>query len=83
MRTLGERPAHGYLTVIRNAGQLLQQEPGDVPTFLRQLEDIGQHWANSFALPDDWGGGEVPFNTVLVRTGSVPDDRSDTVRPEN
>ena len=66
MRSLPNRPAHAYLTVIRNADQLLQDDPDDRTTFLRQLESIGQRWANSFALDEAWGGGEVPFNTILV-----------------
>ena len=66
MRTLGERPAHGYLTVIGNSDQLLQDERGDAPTFLRQLEVIGQRWSTAFGLGPEWGGREVPFNTVLV-----------------
>lgn len=82
MRTLAERPAHAYLTVIRNAEQLLQDEPGDTPTFLRQLENIGQRWANSFALDEQWGGGEVPFNTILVRTTPAPGTHPDSRVPE-
>lgn len=66
MTGLEARPARAYLTVIRNADQVLQDEPDACPTFLRLLEDIGQHWADSFALDEEWGGGEVPFNTILV-----------------
>lgn len=72
MRGLDARPAHAYLTVIRNSGQLLQDEPDDAPTFMRQLENIGQRWSNSFGLDPEWGGGEVPFNTIMVQGRRFP-----------
>ena len=71
MTGLEGRPSRAYLTVITNAGQLLQDEPDAAPTFRRLLEDIGQSWANSFALDEAWGGGEVPFNTILVEVPSA------------
>lgn len=66
MESLEWLPARSYLTIIANAESLLADDPLDLPTFLRQLRDIGQAWARSFALGPDWGGGEVPFNTVLL-----------------
>jgi hypothetical protein len=66
MTELEEQPARGYVTLIRRADEVLSAEPGDLATYLRQLEEFGRHWAGAFALGPDWGGGEVPFHTVLV-----------------
>jgi hypothetical protein len=61
-------PAKRYLTIVEHADDLLQEEPGELPTYLRQLADIGRHWSRAFALGPDWGGGEVPYHTVLVHS---------------
>jgi RNAse (barnase) inhibitor barstar len=79
MTVLEALPAHAYLTLIRNPDQLLRDEPTAGPTFRRLLEDIGQSWANSFALDEKWGGGDVPFNTILVREVSAPAAGADDV----
>jgi RNAse (barnase) inhibitor barstar len=67
MRDLSWLPATSYLTVIFNSTALLRAEPAELPTFTRQLADIGKRWANSFGLGPEWNGGEVPFNTILVQ----------------
>lgn len=67
MTELSWLPATSYLTVIDEADLLLRDEPADLPTFLRHLANIGMRWAHSFGLGPEWGGGEVPFNTILVR----------------
>lgn len=66
MTELEDQPARAYLTLIMSADEVLSAEPGDLATYLRQLEEIGRHWAGAFALGPQWGGGEVPFHTVLV-----------------
>ena len=66
MTDLDDTPARAYLTLIRRADDLLSAEPGDLDTCLRQLLAIGRHWSMAFALGPDWGGGEVPFHTILV-----------------
>ena len=65
MTTLEDLPALGYLVVIDAGMDVLIDEPLDLPTFMRHLKIVGQYWARSFALGPQWGGGEVPFNTVL------------------
>lgn len=62
-------PAKQYLTIVVHADEVLKGDLGELPTYLRQLEDIGRHWSRAFALGPDWGGGEVPYHTVLVRAG--------------
>ena len=59
-------PARSYLTVIANASEVMADELGDRPTYLRLIHEAGQTWGRSFALGPAWGGGEVPFNTVLM-----------------
>jgi hypothetical protein len=66
MRDLTWLPATGYRIVIRNGPALLADDPSETATFLRQMSDIGRTWGNSFALGEEWGGGEVPFNTVIL-----------------
>lgn len=66
MKELDDQPARAYLTIITRAEQVLSAEPDELPTYLRQLEDIGRRWAGAFALGPEWGGGEVPFHTILV-----------------
>lgn len=66
MTELADVPATSYLTVIRRADLLLRADLGEMPTLLRLLDVIGQTWGRSFGLSSEWGGGEVPFHTVLV-----------------
>lgn len=66
MKELERRPARAYLTIVRNGDDVLSAEPAELRTYLRQLDDIGRRWGSSFALGPEWGGGEVPFHTVLV-----------------
>lgn len=68
MKELEGRPAQGYLTIIKRADEVLAGEPGELDTYLRQLDNIGRRWAYAFALGPDRGGGEVPFHTVLVES---------------
>ena len=70
-RTNGQ-PARAYLTIITRGDEVLSDEPEELGTYLRQLEKIGRRWASAFALGPGWGGGEVPFHTVII-------DRSDTL----
>jgi hypothetical protein len=65
MKELEDQPARTYLTVITRADQILSAEPDELRTYLRQLEDIGRRWAGAYALCPEWGGGEVPFHTLL------------------
>ncbi|TCC08599.1 barstar family protein [Kribbella soli] len=67
MTDLEWMPAKRYLTIVDHAGEVLKEDLGELPTYLRQMEDIGRHWSRAFALGPDWGGGEVPYHTVLVR----------------
>jgi Barstar (barnase inhibitor) len=59
-------PARLYLLVVTDADQLLVDDALEVPTLYRHLESAGSRWANSFALGPEWGGGEVPFNVMLI-----------------
>ena len=70
MKELSWIPARAYLTVITDADELLSAEPFEMNTYLRLIEDIGRRWAGSFALSAKWGGGEVPFHTLLVNADS-------------
>lgn len=69
MTELEGRPARAYVTLIRRADEMLSAEPSELATCLRQLEDIGRYWSGAFALGADWGGGEVPFHTILAIGG--------------
>lgn len=66
MHDLEERPARAYLTIVIHADHVLSAEREDLATYLRQLEDIGHGWSSAFGLRPEWGGGEVPFHTVLI-----------------
>lgn len=66
MKELDWLPARRYLTIITRADEVLSEESGELATYLRQLDDIGRHWGGAFALGPEWGGGEVPFHTILV-----------------
>jgi len=59
-------PARSYLTVVVKADEILADDLLDKPTYLRLVRDAGQTWGRSFALGPAWGGGEVPFNTILM-----------------
>lgn len=59
-------PASGYVTLISRAEEVLAESREDLEVFMRYLGEFGQTWARSFALGPEWGGGEVPFHTVLM-----------------
>ena len=59
-------PARSYRVVITDAEHLLDQSDRARGIFLRIMRDLGRQWGNAFALGPEWGGGEVPFNTILV-----------------
>jgi hypothetical protein len=61
-------PGRSYHVVVAHGGELLRGDPSELPTLLRTLESAGQTWSRSFALGPEWGGGEVPFNTVIIGT---------------
>lgn len=63
---LSGRPAPAYLLTIERADQLLVDSPTDREIFFRLIRDVTLHWANSFGLGPEWGGGEVPFNVALL-----------------
>ncbi|MFK0004323.1 hypothetical protein [Paenarthrobacter sp. NPDC090522] len=58
-------PARGYLTTVVNADLLLSDEPEEIAPCLRQLDYFDSYWAGSIGLGQEWGGGEVSFNTVF------------------
>jgi hypothetical protein len=66
MKELDGQPARAYLTIITHGDEVLSDEPEELSTYLRQLEKIGRRWASAFALGPEWGGGEVPFHTVII-----------------
>ncbi|MER7249756.1 barstar family protein [Kribbella sp. NPDC000426] len=72
MKVLDGQPARAYLTIITHGDEILSDEPEELNTYLRQLEKIGRRWGSAFALGPAWGGGEVPFHTVVI-------DGSDTL----
>lgn len=72
MKDLEAQPAHAYLTIITRGGEVLSDEPEELSTFLRRLEEIGRRWSGAFAVGPAWGGGQVPFHTVII-------DGSDTL----
>jgi hypothetical protein len=59
-------PSRAYTTVITSGESLLEDVPVERETFFRVVSDVGRRWAGSFGLGPAWGGGEVPFHTVLV-----------------
>jgi RNAse (barnase) inhibitor barstar len=59
-------PSHAYTTVITSGESLLRDFPVEREIFSRVVSDVGRRWAGSFGLGPAWGGGEVPFHTVLV-----------------
>lgn len=66
MTELTNAPARAYVTIVAHADVLLAGEPLERVTLLRQLERIGRYWGGSLGLGVEWGGGEVPFHTVLA-----------------
>jgi hypothetical protein len=66
VRDLSWLPGRAYHVVIEHGNELLRDDLGELPTFLRTMERAGQAWSRSFARGPEWGGGEVPFNTVIV-----------------
>ncbi|MBT0772641.1 barstar family protein [Kineosporia sp. J2-2] len=66
--------ARAYVVLIRRPELLLEASPADRDTFFRVMNGVCQGWANAFALPAGFGGGEVPFNLVLLLDGSVRED---------
>ena len=71
IRDLSWLPGLAYQVVIEHGNELLREDLGELPTFLRTMERAGQAWSRSFARGPEWGGGEVPFNTVII--GSPPE----------
>lgn len=59
-------PARAYLLIIERADLVLVDGPADREIFFRLIKDVSSEWANSFGLGPEWGGGEVPFNVVLL-----------------
>lgn len=66
IRSLSWLPARAYLLLIRNSGSLLKDSAPDRAVFMKVMRDAGRRWANAFALGDEWGGGDVPFNVVFL-----------------
>ena len=66
IRDLSWLPAPSYRVVISAAASLLGEAELDRPTLLRILHDAGRSWADRIGLGPAWGGGRIPFNTVLV-----------------
>jgi len=71
IRDLSWLPGLEYQVVIEHGNELLRDDVEELPTLMRALERAGQTWSRSFARGPEWGGGEVPFNTVIV--GSPPE----------
>jgi RNAse (barnase) inhibitor barstar len=71
MGDLAWLPARSYRVVIMDAEHLLDENMRARGIFLRIMRDLGRQWGNAFALGPEWGGGEVPFNTILV---GAPED---------
>ncbi|MFI6433254.1 barstar family protein [Rhodococcus oryzae] len=63
---LHDRPSPSYLTIVRNAGGLLRDDPLDLPTYMRVISDVGRSWSRRIGLAPEWGGDQVAFNTVLL-----------------
>jgi hypothetical protein len=68
MNELEQFPARSYLTLVSHAGQVLEGNPADFRIYLSQLGAIGRSWAGAFGRGAEWGGGDVPFNTVFLCT---------------
>ena len=66
IRSLSWLPARAYLLVFQNSEFLLKDSQPDRAVFMKVMRDAGRRWANSFALGDAWGGGDVPFNVVFL-----------------
>jgi hypothetical protein len=66
MTELEQFPARSYLTLVSHASQVLEGSLADFRIYLSQLGAIGKSWANAFGRGQEWGGGEVPFNTVFL-----------------
>ncbi|MGH8684147.1 MAG: barstar family protein [Nitrosospira sp.] len=68
---LSGSPARAYLLIIRRAEMLLMDSAVDRAIFFKLIKDVAAQWANSFGLGEKWGGGEVPFNVVLLCADSA------------
>ncbi|WP_247041377.1 barstar family protein [Arthrobacter rhizosphaerae] len=64
---LGWLPARSYLTIISDGSEVLSQEPEELETYMRVIGRIGQAWSTSVGRGYEWGHGELPFHTILVK----------------
>jgi len=77
LRELEALPARSYLTVVSHAEEVLRKSASDLLIYLDILKETSKWWADSFALSSEWGGGEVPFNTIfLCPPGALANFRS-------
>lgn len=60
LRDLSWMSQPAYLVVVANAGELLADEPAEMPTFLRLFGEVARYWS------DAPGRGRIPFNLLLV-----------------
>lgn len=59
-------PGAGYLLLVRDAEQVLLDEPADrTAALLRTLEAAAAEWAEPVALGEWWDRPAVPFHVVL------------------
>lgn len=66
LRDLSWIPARHYLTVIKNAEELLADEREGRSVLFKILNRAGQDWRNPIGREAAWGTGEVSFNTLLL-----------------
>ena len=66
IKDLSWLPAVSYLTVVVNFHEVLADDADERDVYLRTIASAGEAWGRSFALPPEWGGREVPFNTILI-----------------
>lgn len=64
---LGWLPARSYLTIISHGSEVLSKEPEELETYMRVIWRVGQAWSTSVGRGYEWGHGELPFHTILVK----------------
>jgi hypothetical protein len=63
-------PGKAYALVIVDAAQVLEEDPLDLPAFVRILGDVAAEWAEEVARGEEWDRPPVPFHVLFQEQGA-------------
>jgi Barstar (barnase inhibitor) len=62
-------PGSAYALVIVDAAPVLEEDPLDLPAFVRILGNVAAGWAEEVARGEEWDRPPIPFHVLLQEYG--------------